>query len=120
VQSNKAAKTGPAGTPYYMSPEQITGGKLGPWTDIYGLGATLFTLLTGSELFPDGEPLYHAVHTAAPDPRLYVPTLWPGTAALLLSCLEKDPTKRPQSAADLAAGLKSLAQLEPPAGVAKP
>jgi serine/threonine-protein kinase len=112
IQSQKAKGTRPSGTPYYMSPEQITGGELGPWTDIYGLGATLFALLTGSLPFPEGEPLYHAVHTQAPSPQEFVPSLSSGTAALILSCLEKDPRKRPQSATILATRLKSLAGLE--------
>jgi hypothetical protein len=117
VQSHKAKGTRPSGTPYYMAPEQITGDELGPWTDIYGLGATLFALLTGSLPFPQGEPLYHAVHTPAPDPREYLPSLLPGTAALILSCLEKQPPKRPQSALDLAAGLRGLAGVDPLPGV---
>ncbi len=112
IQSQKAKGTRPSGTPYYMSPEQITGGELGPWTDLYCLGATLFALLTGSLPFPEGEPLYHAVHTPAPSPQEFVPSLSTGTASLIFSCLEKDPRKRPQSATIMATRLKSLAGLE--------
>jgi serine/threonine-protein kinase len=112
LQSQKVKGTRPSGTPYYMSPEQITGGELGPWTDLYGLGATLFALLTGSLPFPEGEPLYHAVHTQAPSPQEYVPSLSSGTAALILSCLAKDPRKRPQSATIMATRLRSLAGVE--------
>ncbi|MHB8419233.1 MAG: serine/threonine-protein kinase [Myxococcales bacterium] len=109
VQSQRAKPTAPSGTPYYMSPEQVTGGRLGPWTDIYGLGATLFALMAGSLPFPQGEPLYHAVHTQAPDPRTFNRALGASTAKLLLRCLAKDPAARPQDAAELAAALRDLA-----------
>ncbi len=108
IRTHAGRQTSPSGTPYYMAPEQIVGAQLGPWTDVYGLGATLFALMAGSLPFPQGEPLYHAVHTPAPDPRRFNPRLSAGTAALLLSCLEKDPAKRPSSAADLATGLRAL------------
>src|SRR6185436_20285521 len=38
-----------AGTPAFMAPEQITEvwGRVGPWTDVYGLGAVLYMLITG-------------------------------------------------------------------------
>jgi serine/threonine protein kinase len=45
------------GTPAYMSPEQATGrlDLLGPASDVYSLGATLYALLTGQAAFPDGD-----------------------------------------------------------------
>ncbi|HUB10168.1 MAG TPA: serine/threonine-protein kinase [Myxococcales bacterium] len=117
VQSRRGKPTQPSGTPYYMAPEQIKGGALGPWTDIYGLGATLFALMVGSLPFPEGEPLYHAVHTPAPDPRTFKSDISAGSAALLLACLAKEPAARPQRAADLAAGLRELAGPPAPDGI---
>lgn len=37
-----------AGSPLFMAPEQIRGDEMGPWTDIYGLGVTLYNLTSGS------------------------------------------------------------------------
>lgn len=39
------------GTPHYMAPEQVEGGRLGHWTDQYGLAATIFHVVTGQPLF---------------------------------------------------------------------
>ena len=47
---NRTAAT--TGTPDYMAPEQITGGELGPWTDLYAAGSIAFELLTGRRPFP--------------------------------------------------------------------
>ncbi|MBK9968477.1 MAG: serine/threonine protein kinase [Holophagales bacterium] len=59
------------GTPGYMSPEQIRGEPLGPATDLYGVGVTLFELLTGKQPF-DGASAFEVarkhVSVAPPDP----------------------------------------------------
>ncbi|GJM40454.1 MAG: hypothetical protein DHS20C20_07360 [Ardenticatenaceae bacterium] len=44
------------GSPYYMAPEQWRGDQVGPSTDIYQLGVTLFEMLTGELPFPDPNP----------------------------------------------------------------
>ncbi|GAA3005225.1 serine/threonine-protein kinase [Actinokineospora diospyrosa] len=54
------------GTPGYLSPEQISGGEVGPPSDVFALGAVMVYAATGSGAFGDGEVaalLYRAVHT---------------------------------------------------------
>ena len=47
-ESDEATKEGVIiGTPAYMAPEQFSGGGIGPWTDIYGLGASAWQALVG-------------------------------------------------------------------------
>jgi serine/threonine-protein kinase len=94
-----------------MSPEQLLGQGLGPWTDIYALGGTLYELLTGQVPFPEGDATLHAHNTPAPDPRKIKPGISASTAAIVLACLAKDPKDRPQSAAELRDRMEELADL---------
>jgi eukaryotic-like serine/threonine-protein kinase len=96
-----------SGTPYYMSPEQTLGKNVDHRTDLYSLGVMLFELVTGKLPFRDGNVPYHHVHTPAPDPRALLPNLPEGLARTILHCMQKDPEQRPQTAADVAALLRS-------------
>lgn len=86
------------GTPNYMSPEQIRGEKdLGPQADMYGLGCTLFHLLTGRLPYQGNAPAQvMAAHLkeAVPDPGALVPMLTPATRHLVMTCMAKDPANR--------------------------
>ena len=67
--------SGALGTPNYMPPEQISkrNGELGPWSDVYGLGATLYHLLAGRAPFSgsvrvEGQRIEDVVAGATPPP----------------------------------------------------
>jgi tetratricopeptide (TPR) repeat protein len=97
------------GTPAYMAPEQVLGdlAALGPRTDVYGLGATLFDTLTGRPPF-EGNPvvvLERVLKHAPTSPARLRPGVDPELAALCVACLEKDPARRPASAAELGRAL---------------
>jgi tetratricopeptide (TPR) repeat protein len=112
-EGQKRKATNVAGTPDFMSPEQLLGQGLGPWTDIYALGGTLYELLTGQVPFPEGDATVHAHSTPPPDPRKIKPGISAATAAIVLSCLAKDPASRPQSAAKLRDNMEEIAAVLP-------
>jgi len=90
------------GTPLYIAPEALTAPEhVGPRTDLYGLGAVGYYLLTGSPVFAGRtvEVFGHHLHTrpAPPSERLGV-AIPPGLEDAILSCLEKDPELRPRDA----------------------
>ncbi len=98
-----------AGTLAYMSPQQLYGEKPDPRDDIYSLGATLYDLVTGKPPFHSGDitaqieertpPLVTERRREFENSDVEVPEEWETTIA---ACLEKDPAKRPQSAAEVA------------------
>lgn len=100
------------GSPPYMSPEQARSGILGPPTDVWGLGATLYECLTGRRAFAGGtarEILAGVLDGTPAPPRDVVPDV-PGLLdAIVLRCLEKDPRDRYPSAADLGRALSAVA-----------
>jgi len=85
-----------AGTPAYMAPEQFHG-VTDPRTDLYGLGCTLWHLLTRSPPFEGGPTELAKAHASAPLPP--VEGLPPAMAGWLRTCLAKSPTERFPSAA---------------------
>jgi eukaryotic-like serine/threonine-protein kinase len=98
------------GTPLFLSPEAITSPEaVDARSDLYAVGGVAYYLLTGRYVF-DGKTVVevcgHQLHTAPtpPSERLGRP-LPAGLEALTLACLEKDPARRPASAAELLARL---------------
>ena len=89
------------GTPLYLSPEQLTGGRGDARSDLWSLGVTLFESLTGRPPF-DAQTLPQLVNQLLadkpPDPRTLVPDAPPWLVTVIMACLERDPAKRPADA----------------------
>jgi serine/threonine protein kinase/tetratricopeptide (TPR) repeat protein len=99
------------GTPAYMSPEQITAGRipLDHRTDIYSLGATLYELLTLRPPFRGQsreQVLAQIVQKEPPAPRRVDRRVPVDLETICLKCLEKDPDRRYQTAGALAGDLR--------------
>ena len=94
------------GTPAYMSPEQAQGVEvLDIRCDIYALGATLYTLLTGVAPYKGVTPfavVAQVINDPFPDPRQRLPHLPKGVVDLILACTARDRSLRPSTPADVA------------------
>ncbi len=105
------------GTPAYMAPEQAAGrlDQIDRRTDVYGLGAILYEILTGAPPFtgPSTEEVLRRVREEEPTPpREHWPEVPPALEALCLRALAKRPLDRPGAATDLAQEVQGWQEFE--------
>jgi tetratricopeptide (TPR) repeat protein len=89
------------GTPRYMSPEQVRGGRVDARSDIYAVGIILYEMLIGSPPFISGDIAYQQVNVIPTRPREITPLIPERVDQIITKCLEKDPARRFQSALEL-------------------
>ncbi len=121
LDDSQLTRTGTfVGTPYYMAPEQASDDPVDPRADVYSLGVMLYELSTGTLPFTADSVLgvlhQHASRIPEP-PSVRAPDagISPAFDALVLTCMEKDPANRYQSAYALGLALASLRRADGPA-----
>jgi serine/threonine-protein kinase len=112
LASSEMTRTGVViGTPSYMAPEQILGGKVGPEADIFSVGAVLYELLTGTRPFAGG-PLQAVMYRVLSEPPMPLDVAAPGLPArlndIVMRALAKEPEKRYLTALAMANDLLSV------------
>ena len=118
---SQAAETAPltqaglvVGTPSFMSPEQASGKKTGPLSDVFSLGAVLAFAATGRKPFGTGPPAEVLGRVVRGSPGLDDAPAQ--VRPLIERCLAKDPGRRPAAAELLAEVSAVQSAIEPPAG----
>jgi serine/threonine protein kinase len=101
------------GTPPYMAPEQLTGGAIGPWTDVYAIGCVAYELLAGRPPFAGNTTEVMRQQVMDPPPTLRsvrraFEAVPPPLEAVVMSCLQKDPARRPRDASHVVEELRGM------------
>lgn len=103
-EDGKTATDQAIGSVHYISPEQASGGLTNEKSDIYSVGVMLYEMLTGQKPFDTDNPvsvaIMHMQNKAIP-PRKINPDIPEALEAVILKAMEKDPSKRFQSAAEM-------------------
>ncbi|GAB2824685.1 hypothetical protein GCM10022221_23340 [Actinocorallia aurea] len=108
------------GTPAYMAPEQFNGKGADHRADLYALGASLYHLLTGRPVFRADAllPLFGMILTRVPEPpSVHRAGVSVRIDTVIMSLLDKDPDRRPGSAAEASLGLRAASTAPGPVGV---
>jgi serine/threonine-protein kinase len=109
----EATYTARGGTIAYMAPEQFVTGRSSVQSDVFALGVILYELVSGRHPFhrvdmPDFQTIRAIQFTDPPNLRTIVPDLPVELESLILRCLEKQPSARFSSAADVREGLRTI------------
>jgi tetratricopeptide (TPR) repeat protein len=99
------------GTVTYMPPEQAMGGKVTAKADLYSLGAMLYEMVTGRPPFVGDDSIAiigQHINTPPVSPTWHRADLPPALETLTLQLLEKNPEKRPESAAVVLQALEAI------------
>ena len=112
-QSHQLTQAGMVvGTPYFMSPEQCQGKPVDARSDIYSLGATYYSLLTGENPYQDsaGVPqlMYAHCHHEPPDPRTVDDTIPAACSRIVAKAMAKAPEDRYQTVKEMLADLEMV------------
>jgi serine/threonine-protein kinase len=98
-----------AGTPAYMAPEQLAGGEVTTRSDIYALGLVLYEIFTGRRVYDahtfDELLKLHASDKPPTSLSSFIKDIDPLVERVIARCLEREPTRRPASALQVAAAL---------------
>jgi len=96
---------------HYIAPEQARGQAIGPAADLYSLGVLLYEMLVNHPPFESRdawEVLHKHINVPCPSPDQANPNVPPDLAAIVLRAVQKDPSQRFVSAADMNAVLGML------------
>lgn len=116
-----------AGTPAFMSPEQLLGQAALPASDVYALGVVLFEMITGGERPFTGEAagnvgnttqriVWEKRHLPPPSPRKFHPQVSSELEQVVLRCLEREPHNRYASTIELLHALEEAVRKTDPDG----
>ena len=104
------------GTPFYMSPEQISGKKVDIRSDIFSLGALFYELVTGEKPFEAENTatlVYKIVQTDPIPPNIVNVNIPQAVARVIFRAMAKDPSQRYQKPAEMLMDVKALASASP-------
>jgi serine/threonine-protein kinase len=100
------------GTPQYMAPEQITGEKIDPRTDLYSLGVMMYEMFTGLQPFRGDTAvsiLFHHLEGEVPHPNTICADIPQELSDVVMLAMAKNRDNRPPTANDLLERLRSVA-----------